>query len=90
MSAYNHFQEAKNAEQLPGADQMGMCLNCKYWDVDGTTTLEQKEQVAVCVYPELKPYGLVVSGTSACNKWAERAQVDPQAKEYSKQGEKSS
>jgi hypothetical protein len=90
MSAHNHFQEVKNAETLPDADKMGMCLNCKFWDVEGTTTLEQKQLVAVCVYPELKPYALVVSGTSACNKWAARPNVDPQAKEYSKQGEQSS
>jgi len=89
MSAYNHFQEAKNAENLPEADKMGMCLNCKYWDVEGTTTLAQKEQLAVCVYPALKPFALIVSGTSACNKWAERENVDPEAKAYSKQGEQS-
>lgn len=90
MSAYNHFQEVKNAEPLPDADKMGMCLNCKYWEVEGTTTLEQKELVARCVYPELKSYALIVSGTSACNKWAKRPQVDRQAEKYSKQGEQPS
>lgn len=90
MSAYNHFQEVKNAEQLPEAEKLGMCLNCKYWNVEGTTTLEQKQSVAVCVYPALKSYALIVSGTSACNKWATRPNVDPQAKEYSKQGEQAS
>lgn len=89
MSTYNHFQEAKNAETLPESEKLGMCLNCKYWDVEGTTTLTQKEQVAVCVHPALKSYALIVSGTSACNKWVVRDVVDPQAKAYSKQGEKS-
>lgn len=87
MSAYAHFQEAKNASDLPDAEKLGMCLNCKYWDVEGATTLDQKQNVALCVYPALKPYALIVSGTSACNKWAERENVDPQAKQYSKQGE---
>ena len=64
-------------------------LNCKYWDVEGTTTLDQKELLAVCVYPELKSYALIVSGTSACNKWKTREPVDPEAKAYSKLGEKS-
>ena len=89
MSAYNHFQQARNAETLPEAEKLGMCLNCKYWNVEGTTTLGQKEHVAVCIYPELKPYALIVSGTSACNKWAARQNVDPQTKAYSKQGEQS-
>ena len=87
MSAYNHFQEVKNQNELPEADALGMCLNCKYWDVEGTTTLEQKQQLAICVYPALKPYALIVSGTSACNKWTARNHVDPEAEAYSKQGE---
>ncbi|PQV62407.1 hypothetical protein B1R32_1395 [Abditibacterium utsteinense] len=88
MSLYNHFQDAKNAENLPEADGLGMCLNCKFWDAEGTTTLSQKEQVAVCIFPALKPFALIVSGTSACNKWKERESVDPDAKAFSKQGEK--
>ncbi len=87
MSLHHHFQEVKKAETLPNAEKLGMCLNCKYWSAEGTLTLDKKEHLAVCVYPELKPYALIVSGTSACNKWAERANVDPEAKAYSKQGE---
>ena len=45
MSLYHHFQEAKNAETLPEAEKLGMCLNCKYWDAEGTLTLDQKEHV---------------------------------------------
>ncbi len=87
MALYQHFQQAKKAENLPDADKMGICLNCKYFDVEGQTTLDQKQQLAHCVYPALIPFALIVSGTSACNKWAERENVDPDAKAYSKQGE---
>ncbi len=90
MSAYHHFQEVKNSETLPEAEKLGMCLNCKHWNVEGVLQLDIKEHLAVCIYPELKPYALIVSGTSACNKWAERSNVDPEAKAYSKQGEQSS
>lgn len=90
MSAYQHFQEVKNAEPLPEADKLGMCLNCKYWNVEGILKLDLKEHLAVCIYPELKPYALIVSGISACNKWVARPEVDPGAKAYSKQGEQSS
>ncbi len=89
MSLYNHFQDAKNAETLPESDGLGMCLNCKYWDAEGTLTLDHKGQLAVCILPALKPYALIVSGTSACNKWKARENIDPQAKAYSKLGEKS-
>ncbi len=87
MPLYDHFQEAKNAENLPGADKMGICLNCSFFDVEGQTVLAQKEKLAHCVQPALLPFALIVSGTSACNRWKERETVDPEAKEYSKQGE---
>ncbi len=87
MASYEHFQQCKNAEDVPQPDDLGMCLNCKYWDVEGTPKLDIKEEVAVCVLPELKPFALIVSGTSACNKWKEREHIDPDAKAYSKQGD---
>lgn len=87
MAAYQHFQDVKKAEPLPETDKMGLCLNCSYWDVEGQTSLEQKQHLARCVYPSLQPFALVVSGTSACNKWKERENVDAEAKAYSKQGE---
>lgn len=87
MALHDHFQEVKKAETLPDADKMGLCLNCSFWEVEGQTVLAQKDRLARCVHPALKPFALVVSGTSACNKWKERKNVDPAAKEYSKQGE---
>jgi len=87
MSLHHHFQEVIKAEPLPHSEDIGMCLNCSFWEVEGQTHLEEKEELAPCIYPDFIPLALIVSGTSACNKWKERDEVDPAAKAYSKIGE---
>jgi len=44
-------------------------------------------QLALCVQPELKAYALVVSGSSACNRWKEKPDAGPEAKAHAERGE---
>lgn len=86
MPTYAHFQEVKKALDLPQKDKMGACLTCRYWDVEEDRTVAITTRVARCIQPDLKNYALVVSGSSACNKWQEKPGVDPKATAYAKQG----
>ena len=76
MPAFNHLQEVKNAIPLPvhPGEEIGVCLTCKYWQVEDTRMEAQSPLVAVCVQPELKDFALVLSGSSGCDKMAGRAQ----------------
>ena len=75
MALYKHFQEVKKAEKLPKEDKVGVCLTCKYWDVEEKRSESQTPKLALCVHSELKPYALIVSGSSGCNKWAEKSGI---------------
>lgn len=87
MPTYPHFQETKKAEPLPEKQNVGACLTCQYWAVE-TPRLEAVVQlVGLCVQPELKNYALIVSGSSACNKWKEQTEAGPEAKAYAERGE---
>ncbi len=44
-------------------------------------------KLAQCVYPALKEYALIVSGSSGCNKWANAENSAPDAKAYAERGE---
>ncbi len=87
MSLYPHFQEVKKAVSLPMSEQIGACLTCSYWDAPTPRPESQVEQVAVCVQPALKPFALIVSGSSACDKWKEQTDAGPEAKAYAERGE---
>ncbi len=89
MSLYAHFQEVKKSESLPQKDNVGVCLTCRYWDVDEHRTPEITSRIARCMQPDLKNYALIVSGSSACNKWQEKPGIAPEATAYAKKGENS-
>lgn len=87
MPLYPHFQEARKAEALPDKEKVGVCLTCSYWNAPTPRPESQTAQVALCMYPALKEYALLVSGSSACNKWQEKAEAGPEAKAYAERGE---
>lgn len=41
----------------------------------------------LCIQPNLKPYALIVSGSSGCNKWIEKDGAGADAKADAEQGE---
>ena len=86
MSTYTHYQEAKKNEHIPDPEHVGACLTCGFWDDETHRNTIQTQQIAVCVHPTLKPFALLVSGSSACNKWMKKPDVDPQAESYSMAG----
>lgn len=88
MTTYTHFQEAKKAEDLPQSDKVGVCLTCKFWDVAEHRSPDLTSQIARCMQPDLKGFALIVSGSSACNKWQEKPGVAQEATDYAKKGEK--
>ena len=87
MPTYEHFQEVKKAVQLPDADHVGVCLTCRFWQVEEPRKEALTPRLALCVQEELKPYALIVSGSSGCNKWKEQPNVEPEAKAYAERGE---
>lgn len=86
MPTYAHFQDVKKALDLPHKDKVGVCLTCRYWDVEEHRTPDIAARVSRCLQPELKNYALIVSGSSACNKWQEKPDVAPEATAYAKHG----
>lgn len=87
MPTYEHFQQIKKARRLPERTLIGACITCKYWQVEEPRLKPVIKLLAVCIQPELKPFALIVSGSSACNKWKEKTPIEVQAKAYAKQGE---
>jgi hypothetical protein len=89
MPAFNHLQEVKNAIPLPvhPGEQIGVCLTCKYWQVEDTRMESLTPLVAVCVQPQLKDFALVVSGSSGCDKWQDAPNVSDDAQRYAHRGE---
>ncbi len=87
MPTYEHFQQLKAATQLPEHDKVGACLTCRYWQVEERRTEALVPRLALCVHPELEPYALIVSGSSGCNKWAEKPNKEPEAAAYAERGE---
>jgi len=87
MPTYEHFQELKTATTLPEHDKVGACLTCTYWEVDEHRTEAIAPRLAQCVQPQLRPYALIVSGASACNKWVAKANKEPEAAAYAERGE---
>ena len=89
MPTFNHVQEAKKSLQLPTheGEQIGVCLTCKYWHMEEERHEAHTSKLAQCVYPALKEYALIVSGSSGCNKWANAENSAPDAKAYAERGE---
>lgn len=87
MPTYEHLQQVKKAKRLPDRDNVGVCLTCRYWQVTETRTQSLVPRLALCVQPELKPYALIVSGSSGCNKWKEKPKIEAAAKAYAERGE---
>lgn len=89
MPTFEHFQQIKNEMDLPKHDKVGACLTCSYWQVEEARGKELIGRLALCIQPELETYALIVSGSSACNKWKEKTPIKAEAKAYAKQGEES-
>ncbi|MGI9105052.1 MAG: hypothetical protein ACR2G4_02260 [Pyrinomonadaceae bacterium] len=87
MPTYEHFQEVKKAVPLPEHDKVGVCLTCRFWQVEERRSEVITPRLALCVQEDLKPYALIVSGASGCNKWQEKQEIEPEAKAYAKRGE---
>jgi len=87
MPTYEHFQELKKDTALPKHDKVGACLTCKYWKVKEYRNEDLVPRLALCVQPQLKPYALIVSGSSGCNKWAAKPNKEPEAAAYAERGE---
>ncbi len=87
MPTYAHFQEAKKAFDLPKHDKVGVCLTCRFWDVAEMRTEAITTRIARCLHPDLAPFALIVSGSSACNAWQEKPGLPAEAKAYAGRGE---
>lgn len=87
MPTYAHYQHAKSANAFPRHDQIGACLTCKWWDTTEHRDESLVGRVALCVQEELKPFALLVSGGSACNRWEEKANKEPEAHAYASRDE---
>ena len=89
MPLFNHLQEVKKSVPLPvhQGEEIGVCLTCKFWQVDETRKADQTPKLAVCVQPQLKDYALVVSGSSGCDKWVDYPDVTSDGREYAHRGE---
>jgi len=82
MPVYSHFQEAKNAQPLPMAAQVGACITCSYWNVETPRPETEAPMVGICVQPQLKDFALIVSGSSACNHWHDKPEAGADAHSY--------
>ena len=84
MPVYNHVLEVMNAQPLPihDGEQLGVCLTCKYWEVEDKRVEDQTPKVARCVQPDLEDFALIVSGSSGCDKWQDYPNVSPGADAY--------
>lgn len=70
MPLYNHYNDAKKALALPVAQNVGACVTCSFWSTDTPRPQSDIPMVGLCLQPALKPFALLVSGSSACNHWA--------------------
>lgn len=87
MAVYQHYQEVKKTHALPMAEQVGACLTCNWWDETAPRPAEEKDMVGLCVQPTLKGFALIVSGSSACNKWEKYPNAGQEAQDYSLHGD---
>lgn len=87
MPSYNHYQQLKTSVELPEHDEVGACLTCAYWEVTEYRDEAMAPKVALCLHPKLAPLALIVSGSSACNKWEAKPNKEPEAGAYAERGE---
>ena len=87
MTTHGHYQQVKKAEHLSHQDKIGACLTCRYWKAKGERMEPHNQLVALCVQPELALFELIVSGSSACNRWEKADSVSKNAELYSKRYE---
>ena len=87
MPVYPHFQEAKKAYDLPMEAKVGACLTCSWWQVETPRPETETQMVGLCIQPELKAAALIVSGSSACNKWHLHPAAGDEAHAYAERGE---
>ncbi|MBA2479975.1 MAG: hypothetical protein H0V44_04880 [Planctomycetes bacterium] len=87
MTTYEHFQAVKKDVKLPKKDSVGACLTCKFWKAEEKRGERLVPRLALCVQPHLKGFALIVSGSSGCNAWVEKPNIEPSAKAYAKRGE---
>lgn len=88
MPVYSHYNEAKKAHKdLPMVSNVGACLTCTWWDAETPRTESEIVQVGLCIQPLLKPFALIVSGSSACNHWQKKQEAGASAEAYAKLGE---
>lgn len=87
MPIHDHYQALKKANTLPAHPDIGACLTCTFWEVTERRTEALVSMVALCIHPELIPYALIVSGGSACNRWEEKPNKEPEAAAYAERGE---
>ena len=60
-------QQTTSAEAAPPRPRT--CGSCRFWDVRIARSRALENSVAYCRLPEFAPLHLVVSGTSACDRW---------------------
>jgi len=87
MPSYDHYQKLKKSVELPEHDHVGACLTCSYWEVTEYRDEALATKVALCLHPKLVPLALIVSGSSACNKWVAKQDKEPEAGAYAERGE---
>ena len=87
MPVYAHYNQAKQKQSLPMAQQIGACITCSFWEVETPRPAEEVDMVGLCVQPQLKDFALIVSGGSACNHWAKQDGAGNDAESYAHQGE---
>src|SRR5689334_16089822 len=67
MENYEHFGETRRGETDEASEKVGPCLTCRYWQTDEQRTPNLSGSIMQCVQSELKPFHLMVSGSSGCN-----------------------
>ena len=83
-----HDVEVVAVAQIHGARQLERHgAEALGWDVEEYRTAALAPRLARCVQPQLRPYALIVSGASACNKWAAKPNKEPEAAAYAELGE---
>lgn len=54
---------------MPATPQWGLCVECKWWQVEPDAALEQATH-GLCIDEKLQAFLLRVSGGSGCNRFA--------------------
>ena len=82
MATYEHFQQAKKSESVPDGHHVSACLTCTHWDAPTPRMEAMTREVALCLFRDLRRYGLLVNGSSACNQWNGHPEAGADANAY--------